>query len=69
MLRDSKADRLADPNGWLFYRVSDSKFLNATLSEIRNEWSVGDLHDAWRRIDLYERAEEERNKPKPSRRR
>lgn len=49
--------------GWLFYRITDSRYLNATLSEVRSEWTFGDIVDAWRRIDFYEE-EERRNQPK-----
>ena len=64
IVRDSKTDQFALPTGWFFYKITDSKYLNATLTEVRNHWTVGDIHDAWRRIDLYERIEEA-NRPKP----
>ena len=61
-MRTTRAHQMAHGEAWLYARITDSKFLNATLTEIRTSWSLGDIHDAWRRVDYYEELKRQ-NKP------
>ncbi len=58
--RDTGADRLWRPLGWLIYPITDSKYLNCTLSEVLDEWTFGDISDAWARMRYYSELEKRR---------